>query len=117
LKSSGFRFSAIDAAVLCIAALGTWLLYPITPTYAWLIPFTVGHFFLFCNVVRMRRPQELIWAALFLVNFAALAFLVPPFAWPRMLALQLPVTLALTWLTVRSDQYRGAFSSPRPTDS
>ena len=107
MKSRGFRFSPLDGAFLILAALGTGLLYPVTPTYTWLVPFTVGHFFLFCNVIRMRRSYELIWAALFLVNFGALAFVFPPFSWPRMLLPQLPITAVFSWLTIRSPHYRG----------
>lgn len=81
------------------------------PTYAWLIPFAVGHFFLFCNVVRMRRNCELIWAATFLVTFVLLAFVFAPFSWGRMLLVQIPITLLLVWLTVRDPGYRGVFAS------
>ena len=37
-----------------------------------LIPaLALGHFFLFCNVFRVRRSYELVWAGCFLVNAGA----------------------------------------------
>ena len=110
MRSRGFRFSWADGVFIVLAAAGTWMLYPVAPTYAWLIPFTVGHFFLFCNVVRMRRSYELFWAALFLVSFALLAFAFPPFSWTRMLILQLPITALLVTLQIRSPRYRGVLT-------
>ena len=36
-----------------------------------MIAFVVGHFFLFCNVFRIERKPELIWAAVFTVLTAS----------------------------------------------
>jgi hypothetical protein len=82
--------------------------HPQEPVLTWLIVFAVGHFFLFCNVIRMRRNYELIWAALFLVNFAVLGvgFGAP---WSALLV-QFPFTLVLVFLEVRSPRYRGVFA-------
>jgi hypothetical protein len=107
-KSSGFRFAVTDAIVLGVAAAGAWLLHPVEPLLTWLIVFAVGHFFLFCNVIRMRRSYELVWAALFLVNFGAFGVaLGAPF---KALLVQFPFTLLLVLLEVRDPRYRGMFA-------
>lgn len=54
-RRCGFRVSLVDIAVigLCIAA--TLGLHSVLDTYVYLAPITLGHFFLFCNVFRIRR--------------------------------------------------------------
>ena len=99
----GFRFSWTDAVFLAVSAVGTWLLRA-TP-FVVLVPFVVVHFFLFCNVFRVRRKWELTWAACFLVNFAAWAL--TRFSWTGVFAVQVPITLAVIAITVRSPGYRG----------
>ena len=107
--SSGFRFSVVDAGVLAVAAAATWLLLPHVGFVAWLLPFALGHFFLFCNVFRVRRSYELVWAAGFLLNFGAWA-LSGAFDWLPVLAVQTPLTLLLIVLEIRSPRYHGVFA-------
>lgn len=65
----GFRLSRIDVAVLVVGGIGAGVASSTDRMLAMIILFVVGHFFLFCNVLRMSRSLELIWAAV----FAALA--------------------------------------------
>src|SRR4051812_38487682 len=61
----GFRLSAMDVVILIIGAAAS---VAVGFYEVWLgaaIAFVVGHFFLFCNILRMSRPMELIWAAVF----------------------------------------------------
>lgn len=63
----GFRLSRVDLAAL---VLGGGAAYGLFSEAAWLsgiILFTLGHFFLFCNVLRMARRYELLWAGTFLL--------------------------------------------------
>lgn len=65
--SPGFRISLLDALVLIAGICGAF----IAGFYVWwagmVIAFVVGHFFLFCNVFRIARKPELIWAAVFII--------------------------------------------------
>ena len=70
-RSAGFRFFWTDAFVLGLGAVGTWWLFGIARDLALLIPMVVGHFFLFCNVVRLRRKYELFWAIVFCMCMGA----------------------------------------------
>ena len=63
----GFRWSAVDALVLLAGAGGTALLWPHSRELAFICSFVVGHFFLFCNVFRIGRLPELVWAGVFLL--------------------------------------------------
>jgi hypothetical protein len=108
----GFRFSRSDAFVLVAGAALTFALWPTLGSYALLVPVALGHFFLFCNVFRVRRGVELLWAGVFLANFAAWGLL-GRFSWARVLLTQLPVTLAILVVEVRHPRYHGIFSRPR----
>ena len=99
-----------DAAVLAIGAIATVALARVLGPMAGVIPMAVGHFFLFCNVFRVRRSYELAWAAIFIANFAAWTLLAPGFSWPGLLAIQLPVTAIVIALEVRSPRYHGVWA-------
>jgi len=118
--SHGFRFSAADAAVLVAGAALTWALWGPVGELALLVPVTLLHFFLFCNVFRVRRGAELLWAGLFGANFAAW-MLSGRFSWGAVLAVQIPVTVAILVVEVRHPRYHGVGSRPGerlgPTES
>jgi hypothetical protein len=68
--------------------------------------FVVAHFFLFCNVLRMSRPSELIWAG----TFAILAVAASVFgfvAWPVALVEVSVLTVILTIFELRRPSYHG----------
>ena len=71
-------------------------------------PVTLGHFFLFCNVFRLRRSYELFWSVLFLAN---IGFWLSrdELRWAEILAMQTPLTIALILLEMRSPNYHGVF--------
>ena len=107
-RTYGLRFSLVDACAIAVAGLGTWLMWPVIGDFALAIPVVLGHFFLFCNVFRVRRNHELAWAAVFLVNVGAwLAS--GTFDWWRVLAVQSPFTLAAIVIEIRSPGYHGIF--------
>jgi hypothetical protein len=76
--------------------LGPWTL---------IAPYVLGTFFLFCNVFRVRRNAELLWAATFLVNAIAWLQLQPSLA--AILLTQTPITIAVIGVEIRSAGYRG----------
>lgn len=112
-RTRGFRFSPMDAAVLVAGAALTWALWRPMGQFALLVPVTLGHFFLFCNVFRVGNGRELLWTAAFVANFTAWAIM-GEFSWLGVLAVQAPVTLGIVLAAVRSPRYRGVFSRPNP---
>jgi hypothetical protein len=108
-RAPGFRMSAIDVCVIAVAAVAGWYLRDTLGDMAWVIPMTVGHFFLFCNVFRLRRSYELLWAGIFLANVMAWKW-GGLYSWWTALALQMPVTVLLIVAEVRSPSYHGIWS-------
>jgi len=66
-RTCGFRFSARDALVLAAGALLTLWLWRIPGGAGFFPLFTVLHFFLFCNIFRIRRQMELMWTGWFVL--------------------------------------------------
>lgn len=68
--------------------------------------FVLAHFFLFCNVFRLARPLELVWAAVFVALAAGtLAIDIP--GWPATAAISLCVTVVVIPLEMRKLSYHG----------
>jgi hypothetical protein len=108
-RTAGFRLSVADGITIALGAVATAAtIGPLGPM-AGLFPMAVGHFFLFCNVFRVRRRYELAWTAVFLVNFTAWTY--TEFSWTGVLAIQLPVTAAAIALEMRSPRYHGVFAA------
>lgn len=104
----GVRFSALDAALLLLAALVsalTWNLFGVG--VGRLIAMTVGHFFLFCNILRLRTSYELVWAMAFVAIAVGVTVVRAEPSWGHVLVLILPVTAALAGLEIGSGNYRG----------
>ena len=95
-----------DAAVIVLGIAAASWLWTVEPWWAAMVLFVVGHFFLFCNVVRMARPYELAWAAVF-VALASATLLTGAPGWPLTAALSLGVTLAVVVLQMRRPSYHG----------
>lgn len=97
-------------AVLAVAGL-TWWLHGALPG-SWLVGLpavALGHFFLFCNLFRVRTRYELAWTAAFLANVGAWQ-LAGTLAWSHVLAVQTPLTLLALGAEVRSPEYHGLFA-------
>ncbi|MEK6239135.1 MAG: hypothetical protein N2C14_30835, partial [Planctomycetales bacterium] len=74
-----------------------------------LIAFTVGHFFLFCNVFRIRRGPELIWTAFFLAD-AAVWLLWLEMNVVGLIGTTLPLTILVIVREMRFPFYHGVFA-------
>lgn len=61
----------LDAAVLLLAIMICVVLCFVHIRIAVSVAFTVVHFFLFCNVFRLSRPPELVWATAFVCLMVA----------------------------------------------
>jgi hypothetical protein len=102
-------FSRMDAAILGAAVAATWILWQAEPLLAPVPAIAVGHFFVFCNVFRVRRRLELAWAGCLLVNAAAW-FLAGAFSWVSVLAVQTPLTAGLVALEMCTPRYHGVLA-------
>lgn len=114
-RTYGFRMSVVDGVILVVGLGATWPLWSVIGPFALLVPYVVLHFFLFCNVFRIRRGSELVWAFLLLIQFAgallSFAFLAET-TWWVMVAVQTAATVVILVIEVRHPGYHGVFSRP-----
>lgn len=116
--SHGFRFFATDAIAILVCIAGTVVGLQALGSIAWLFPFVVSHFFLFCNVFRIPRHLELTWAGIFL--FLATSCIVADVSILHSFWITLPVTIAILGYGMCRKGYRGIGSRPKqvePSDS
>lgn len=104
--SPGFRCSVWDGVVLAVGVVGCAVLATVDVRLAFLVGFTVGHFFLFCNVFRMPRWLELIWSGVFVALCAATFQLGRPHWWETA-AISSVVTVVVIGIAMRQPSYHG----------
>jgi acyl carrier protein len=102
----GFRISKFDGVVLLIGAFATIFALDFFGPVGLLFAFIFGHFFLFCNVMRISRSLELIWSGIFLVLAGGAALLETP-SWSTAIVAALVVTLIVIGLEMRKPSYHG----------
>ncbi len=102
----GVRFSAQDLLLLVGCGLITWALWPLVGDKALLFPIVIAHFFLFCNIFRVRRKIEYAWAIFFVAN-VLIFYIIKRFNWLFILLAQTPLTLALIVVEMSSPFYHG----------
>ncbi len=102
----GFRLSNFDVAVLAIGTAGALVAGMFTPWIGLLIAFVVAHFFLFCNVFRVSRRPELVWAGFFVLLAAGtIAANIP--GWLLTFIVSLCFTVVIVALEMRKPAYHG----------
>jgi hypothetical protein len=109
-RTWGFQFSRTDTqaiAVIMAAVLGLWRMG--NPLW-WILVISAGHFFLFCNVFRIVRRRELIWAGLFVVNVGIWIW-TDRLTWPCVLLCQLPITTGFVIADMREPGYHGVLAN------
>ncbi len=105
----GFRLSALDVVVLVVLVVGGIASAYTMTVDRWFgiaIAFVVLHFFLFCNVLRMSRPLELIWAGIF-AGLAVAAISQNLLPWPVVFAVSSVVTAIVAFIEMRRPSYHG----------
>jgi hypothetical protein len=102
----GFRLSEMDVGFLMLGVCAAVLLARLDERLGVALLFVLAHFFLFCNVLRMSRPLELIWAVLF-VLLAGSTFTFDLPSWNYTLIAILVVTLILAIVQILQPSYHG----------
>jgi len=62
----GFRLSKLDIVILILGVMSALWVTTISIFVSYIIVYVVGHFFMFCNLFRLSRAPELVWAVIFL---------------------------------------------------
>lgn len=102
----GFRLSTLDVVVLVLGGGAGAYAATLDRWFGIAIGFVVLHFFLFCNVLRMSRPLELIWAVVFL-GLAVGVVTLEALTWPWVFGVSLFVTAIVTVIEIRRPSYHG----------
>jgi hypothetical protein len=102
----GFRLSMFDKIILFIGGGVAIYLATVEVTASFIVAFVVGHFFLFCNVFRISRPPELIWATIF-VSASVMTITVGYPGWVVTTAISLVLAIAFIIREIRSPSYHG----------
>jgi uncharacterized membrane protein len=106
----GFRLSLTDALVLIGAAAGVIVMAPMLWWAALILGMAVLHFFLFCNVFRISRKSEMIWALVFTALSGATIFTGSP-GWNATVAISVLLAVILIAKESRARHYHGIFWS------
>ena len=106
IRTWGFRFSPTDAVALILFGAAVSILHRFGSSLSWIVAMVAGHFFLFCNVFRVVRRRELIWAVTFVAN-VALWLSLGRLDWPNVLACQLPISAGVIAWELRATRYHG----------
>ncbi len=102
----GFRFTRSDALVLVAGAVGTAMAWRVDPWLGTAVLLPVAMFFVFCNVVRMVRRLELVWAAAYLAGCLARQGPGWP-SWPWLVGGSVALAAGLVVLQLRRPDYHG----------
>jgi hypothetical protein len=102
----GFRLSLFDVVVLIAGMIGAFILGAQVWWLGVVIGFVVGHFFLFCNVFRIARKPELIWAAVFTILTGS-TVVIGKLGWIVTFTLSFLVAVVLIYLETKKPHYHG----------
>ena len=102
----GLRLSVFDVFVLVAGTTAAIVLSMDVWWWGFVPAFVLAHFFLFCNVVRMAWPLELVWAGVFvMLAGATIAFDAP--GWLVTALVSVLVTVVVVVVEVRKPSYHG----------
>lgn len=102
----GFRISVLDGLVVLASILGAIALSMFSWWWGFVVGFVVVHFFLFCNLIRMSRALELLWAGVFVALSAATILGEFP-GWVVTALVSLVVTTIVVIVELRKPSYHG----------
>jgi hypothetical protein len=108
-RTWGFRFSPTDAVVSVLFGAAVAVLHQFGSSLSWIAAILAGHFFLFCNVFRVVRKREFIWAATFVAN-VGLWLSLGGLDWVNVLACQLPISAGVIAWELKAARYHGIFA-------
>lgn len=104
----GFRLSVFDFVFLGLGAVAAYFAFMLRSLPAAIPAYVIFTFFLYCNVFRIRRTPELIWAASFTLTALASFYFQQP-SWLFVFAAGIALTIVLIVIEMRHPSYHGVF--------
>lgn len=102
----GFRLSIVDVVILVVGVVAAVGVGMIDRWAGLAVAWVVGHFFMFCNVLRMARALELAWAGV-CAGLMVLAIGLGVVGWPAVFLGSGATTLVLSVVATRMPSYHG----------
>ena len=102
----GFRLSSLDIVILIVGGVASACATTVDRGLGVAIAFVILHFFLFCNVLRMSRPFELLWAGLF-AGLAGMVITRNLLSWPVAYSISTGATVILGLIETHRPSYHG----------
>ncbi|MDQ1920503.1 hypothetical protein [Massilia pseudoviolaceinigra] len=106
LFKPGFRMSFTDVIVIILGICGSVVGMRMDAGSGLPVALVVGHFFAFCNVFRLPRKLELIWATFFLIAAGTTIVWQWP-GWYPASALSIICAVVLVGIHMRQPSYHG----------
>lgn len=104
----GFYFTASDVVVLVVGLVVSIIIGSKIWQGGLIVAFVVSHFFLFCNVFRISRSSELMWAAGFVLITASTILTQYP-GWSATVIGGLVLSSLLIWKETKKEGYHGIY--------
>ncbi len=104
----GLRLSFFDMVILAIAVISVIYLAKVLFFASFMVMFVIGHFFLFCNVFRVSRILEIIWAIVF-VSASIMTLIVGYPGWILTVLISLVLSIGFIIYEIKSPSYHGIF--------
>jgi len=102
----GFRISKVDITIIILGIVGALIASRFVLYLGLIVIYVVGHFLLYCNVFRVSRPPELIWAFLF-VMLSGLTILLGKPGWTVTVVCSILSTIVILLIEIRRPSYHG----------
>ncbi len=109
-RTWGFRLTPQDMLAIGAFTTAAVVLWRWENPLWWMLAIAASHFFLFCNVFRIVRRRELIWAVLFILNIGAWLWF-EQLMWAHVLGCQLPIAIFLIIADIKAPGYHGIFAN------
>jgi hypothetical protein len=104
----GFRVNTFDFVFLLLGAVAASFGFSLKSLPAMIPAYVIFTFFLYCNVFRIRRSLELIWASAFTLSALSSFYFEQP-SWPIVFGAGLALTIILIAIEMRHPSYHGIF--------
>lgn len=104
----GFRLSVFDLVFIGLGAGAAYFAFTLRSLPATIPAYVSFTFFLYCNVFRIRRTPELIWAGVFTI-LALISFYFGQPSWLVVFVVGIALSIILIAIEMRHPSYHGIF--------
>jgi hypothetical protein len=104
----GFRLNVLDCILIGAGAIAAYFAITLKSLPATIPAYVIFTFFLYCNVFRIRRTPEFIWAGVFTI-LALTSFYFGQPSWLVVFAVGVALSMILIAIAMRHPSYHGIF--------